>query len=123
MEFYETIYIGYEYFNVHIDVLHLGEPELCQDSFPKNLTFADKSSPKIYFTLCGVPQPVVLGHFVGQTLVVQQISVNNYTHKYTLQLPQVTQIACGKELTVTATGRNSTIIMKTRIFVVNCKFF
>ena len=123
MEFYEVCYVVYAFFRAHPDILHLGGPELCQDSFPSNLTFEENSSPKISLTLCGVPQPVVQGEFNGETLIVVNTSVNSYTHNYTLQLPQLTQRACGKELTVKTTGHNGSLIKKTRIFLNNCKYF
>ena len=109
--------------NVDIDVLHLGGPKLCQDSFPSNFTFDDNSSPRINVTLCGVPQPVVRGDFIGETLNVQNTTVNDFTHNYTLHLPLLTQLACGKNLTVTANNSIGGILTETtQIFVRNCKY-
>ena len=110
-----------------MDVLHLGGPELCQEDFPSNYTFDDKSSPKINITLCGVPQPQVQGEFIKENLNVLNTTVINYLHNYILQLPQLTQTVCGKELTVTATVKGNeydgTLSKTTKIFVENCKYF
>ena len=111
------------YFYVDIDILHLGGPELCQDSFPSNFTFDDKSSRSINITLCGIPQPVLQGEFNGQKLKVLNSTVNKYTYNYTLQLPELTQTVCGEDLTITATGNNGTLNKTTKIFVENCKYF
>ena len=93
---------------------------------PSNETFDDKSSPRINITLRGVPPPVVDAKFLGLDLKVQSTTVNSYTHNYTLELPQLTQTACGKELTVTATvtatGYNRNLTAKMKIFVRNCKY-
>lgn len=105
-----------------IDILHLGGPELCQDNFPSNFTFDDKRSPQINITLCGVPQPKVQGTFNRQNLSVLGTTVNSYTHTFTLQLPQLTQTECGKELTIIATENNHTLTYQTKIFVENCKY-
>ena len=107
---------------VDIDVLHLGGPELCQESFPSNFTFDDQNPPRINITLCGVPQPKVQGLFNGHSVQVLKETVNSYTHNFTLQLPLLTQTDCGKELTITATENNRTLNYTTQIFVKNCKY-
>ena len=68
-----------------------------------------------------MPEPVVRAEFDGLKVNVLNTAVNNYTFSYTLELPRVRQIACGKDLTVTATGYNGTLTKKTKIFVRNCK--
>ena len=121
-EFYENYYETHGFY-VDLDVLHLGGPELCQDSFPSNFTFGENSSPKVNITLCGVPNPEVEGKFIDQKLAVSYGMVNKYTRNYKLQLPILTQIACGKELAITATakGRNDTLNIRTKIFLEKCK--
>ena len=109
-------------FYIDINALYLGGPDFCHDGFPSNFTFDDNSSPRILITLCGVPQPVLQGKFIGQKLIVKYTTVNRYTHNFTLQLPLLTQRACGKELQVTATGHNGTLTDRTKIFVKNCKY-
>ena len=107
-----------------MNTLHLGRPKYCQDYLQSSYTFdVNDISPTINITLCGVPQPVVEGHFIGKTLIVTSSTVNDYTFNYTLQLPQLEQAACGKELTITAKGYNGTLTNKTKIFVKNCKYF
>ena len=121
-EFYENYYETHGFY-VDLDVLHLGGPELCQDSFPSNFTFGENSSPKVNITLCGVPNPEVEGKFIDQKLAVSYGMVNKYTHNYKLQLPLLTQMACGEELAITATakGRNDTLNIRTKIFLEKCK--
>ena len=121
-EFYENYYETHGLY-IDLDVLHLGGPELCQDSFPSNFTFGENSSPKVNITLCGVPNPKVEGKFIDQKLAVSYGMVNKYTRNYKLQLPILTQIACGKELAITATakGRNDTLNIRTKIFLEKCK--
>lgn len=87
------------------------------------MTFDDNSSLKINLIVCGVPRPVVEGKFIGKTLNAQNATVNSFTTNYTLELPQLTQTTCGKELTITATGLNDkSITLKTKIFLRNCKY-
>ena len=105
-----------------MDVLHLGGPELCQEGFPSNFTFDDMSSPTINITYCGVPQPKVEAEFNGKKVEVRNAIVNSYTHNYTLQLPKLTQTACGTVLEVTAAGYNGTLTNKTKISLNNCKY-
>ena len=103
--------------------LHLGGSVFCQgQSLPSNFTFDDYSSPRISIVLCGTPQPTVEGEFIGQKLNILNKTIDSYTHNYTLQLPRLTQISCGKELTVTAIGCNGVIANKTKVFVKNCKY-
>ena len=118
----ETYYRNCGYFYIDIDVLYLGGPELCHGGFPSNFTFDDNISPSISITLCGVPKPVLQGKFNGQKLNVIYATVNRYTHNFTLQLPLLAETACGRELQVTATGYNGTLIDITKIFVWNCKY-
>ena len=89
---------------------------------PSNGTFDEKSSPRINITLCGVPPPVVEAEFLGLKLTVVSKRVNSYTHNYTLELRQLTKTACGKELTVTATGYNRNLNEKMKILLKNCKY-
>ena len=103
-------------------ILHLGRPEFCQGNLPSNFTFDDNSSPRINVVLCGTPQPTVEGEFVGQKLNIVYMTIDSYTHNYTLQLPRLTQISCGKELIVRAIGNNGTIADETKVFVKNCKY-
>ena len=103
--------------------LHLGGPDFCQGRLPNNFTFDDNSSPRSIITLCGVPQPKVKGEFMGQKINVIDATVNSYTHSFILQLPLLTQTACGKELHVTTIGYNRTSTYKTKIFVKNCKCY
>lgn len=105
-----------------MNTLHLGGPEFCQGSLPSNFTFDDNSSPRINIVLCGIPQPTVEGEFFGQKLNVFNMTIDSYTHNYTLQLPRLTQISCGKELTVRAIGYYAVIADKTKVFVKNCKY-
>ena len=60
--------------------------------------------------------------FFNPPVNVISTAVSSYTHNYTLELPLLTQAACGKELELTATGRNRTVTNKTTIFVKNCKY-
>ena len=110
---------------IDFNVLRLGGPELCQDDFPSNYTFDVSSSPKIYITFCGVPQPVVQGEFINQKFSALNTTetVNGYIHNFTLQIPQLTQEACGKTLTITANGNNVTLTETTKIFLEKCKYF
>ena len=103
-------------------ILHLGRPEFCQGNLPSNFTFDDNSSPRINVVLCGTPQPTVEGEFVGQKLNILYMTIDSYTHNYTLQLPRLNQISCGKELTLTAIGNNGVIDDETKVFVKNCKY-
>ena len=86
-----------------------------------NYSFDDNSSPRINIILCGLPEPVLKAEFLGRRVNVLNTAVNYYTFRYTLELPRVRQIACGKDLTVTAAGYNGTLTKKTKIFVRNCK--
>ena len=104
------------------DILHIGGPEFCWSDFPSNYTVDDNTSLKIGIVLCGVPQPKVQAEFIGQALKVADATINSYTHYYTLEVPRLTQIECGKELTVTASGNNNTLTFNTTIFVTNCKY-
>ena len=101
--------------------LHLGRPDFCQGRFQNNFPFVDNSSPRIIITLCGVPQPEVKDEFMGKTINVIDATVNSYTHRFILQLPLLTQTACGRELQVTTIGYSGTSNYKTKIFVKNCK--
>ena len=56
-----------------------------------------------------------------QKINVIDARVNSYTHSFILQLPLLTQTACGRELQVTTTGYNGTSTYKTKILVKNCK--
>lgn len=118
-ESYQRTYV---YFNVDIHILNLGGPEVCQNSFPGSLTFDASSSPIINVSLCGLPQPDVKAFFLGQMLNIKNETVNSYTHNFTLQLPVLTQLACGRELTIAATGYNGTLSLKIKIRVKNCKY-
>lgn len=112
----------YAYFCIDINVLYVGGPDHCKGRFPSNFTFDDGISPRINIILCGVPQPVVQAHFIGQKLDIVNVTINSYTHNFTLQLPQLTQTTCGRELTVKATGFNGTLTDETKIFLRNCKY-
>ena len=68
-----------------------------------------------------MPEPVLRAEFAGLRVNVLNTAVNKYTFSYTLELPRMRQTACGKYLTVTATGYNGTLTKKTKIFVRNCK--
>lgn len=105
-----------------MNTLHLGRPEFCQGSLPSNLTFDDNSSPRINIVLCGTPQPTLEGEFIGQKLNIFNMTIDSYTHNYTLQLPKLTQISCGKELKVRAIGNDGVIADETKVFVKNCKY-
>ena len=109
-------------FCVDFDILHIGGPEFCWSDFPSNYTVDDNTSLKIGIVLCGVPQPKVQAEFIGQALKVADATINSYTHYYTLEVPQLTQTQCGKELTVTASGNDKTLTFNTKIFVRNCKY-
>ena len=102
--------------------MHLGGPELCQDCFPSNFTFDENSSPRINVTIYGAPQPKVQAEFNGQVINVRNETLNTYTHNFTLELPRLTQAACGKELKMTITGNNRTLTNKTKIFPKDCKY-
>lgn len=106
---------------VNINILHLGEPELCH-GFQSNFTFDGNSSPKINITLCGIPQPKVEAKFLNLNLNVKNETVSSCKHDYTLQLPQLTQAECGKVLTVKASNKIGTLTSTTKIFVDNCKY-
>ena len=105
-----------------MNILHLGWPEFCQGSLPSNFTFDGNSSPRINIVFCGTPQPTVEGEFTGQKLNILNVTIDSYTHNYTLQLPRLTQISCGKELTVRAIGNNGVIADETKVFLKNCKY-
>ena len=109
-------------FYVDFDIFHIGGPEFCWSDFPNNYTADDKTSLNIGIVLCGVPQPEVQAEFIGQALKVTDATINSYTHNYKLELPRLTQTACGKELTVTASQNNNTLTFNTKIFVKNCKY-
>ena len=68
-----------------------------------------------------MPEPVLKGEFLGLRVNVLKAAVNSYTFRYTLELPRVGEISCGKDLTITAAGYNGTLTKKTKIFVRNCK--
>ena len=91
-------------------------------SLPSNFTFNDNSSPRINILLCGKPQPTVEGEFFSQKLNIFYKMMDSNTHNYTLQLPRLTQISCGKELTVRTIGCNGIIANKAKILVKNCKY-
>ena len=110
--------IFYSYF----DILLIGGPEICHGNLSSNYNFDDNSLPRIGIVSCGVPQPVVQAEFFGQKLNVLKTTINSYTHNYTVQLPQLTQTVCGKELIVVATGYNGTLTSKIKIYVNNCKY-
>ena len=98
-----------------MNLLHLGRPEFCQGSLPSNFSFDDNSSPRINIVLCGTPQPKLEAEFIGQKLNILNITIDSYTRNYTMQLPRLTQIACGKELTVRAIGNDGVITDETKM--------
>ena len=69
-----------------------------------------------------MPEPVLKAQFLGVRVNVLNTTVNRYTFNYTLELPRLTQIACGKDLTVTATGHYDALTKTTKILVKDCKF-
>ena len=46
--------------------------------------------------------------------------INSYTYKYLIELPQLTQRVCGRELVVNASGNK--IKEKRLVFLTNCKY-
>ena len=50
------------------------------------------------------------------------MTIDSYTHNYTLQLQRLNQMSCGKELTLRAIGNNGVIDDETKVFVKNCKY-
>ena len=107
-----------------MNALHLGGPKYCQDDLQSNYTFdVNNSSPTINIILCGVPPPVVEGHFIGEKLMVTNSTINNHTKSYTLQLPQLKQAVCGADLIITARGYSDILTNTAKIFVKNCKYF
>ena len=113
--------INFVSFYIDTSALHLGGPEICQGDIVCTYTFNDSSSPTINLTLCGVPQPQVQVEFIEQKVTVLNVPISSYTHRFILQLPLLTQTECGKELTITATGYNGSLVKRTKIFVENCK--
>ena len=53
---------------------------------------------------------------MGQKINVIDTTVNSYTNSFILQLPQLIQNACGRELQLTTIVYNGTSTYKTKIF-------
>ena len=53
---------------------------------------------------------------MGQNINVIDTTVNSYTNSFILQLPQLIQNACGRELQLTTIVYNGTSTYKTKIF-------
>ena len=58
---------------------------------------------------------------MGQKIDVTDATVNSYTNSFILQLPLLTENACGRESLVTAIVYNGTSTYKTKIVVKICK--
>lgn len=93
----------------------------CKGDLQSNYTFGRNDSPHINLTLCGVPPPNVTWRFSGKDGIAKRELVENDTYKYFMQLLQLTQETCGKELVLNLTGHNSTE-KRLRLFLDSCKY-
>ena len=82
---------------------------------PKSFIFDENSSPRIIITLLGVSQPKVKGELMGQKINVIDATVNSYRNSFILQLPLLTENACGRESQVLTIVYNGTSTYKTKI--------
>lgn len=104
--------------------LRLGGPQFCQGDFNNSYSFDENATEKIEIILCGFPEPTARWKFDDSAFNnVTPTPVNSYTFKYSIQLPQLTQKMCGKELAFEATGGiNRTKVIRIRnIFLNSCK--
>ena len=93
----------------------------CKGDLQSNYTFGRNASPHINLTLCGVPPPNVTWSFHVKDGIATRELVENDTYEYSIQLPQLTQETCGKELVLNVTGHNSTE-KRLRLFLDSCKY-
>ena len=87
-----------------------------------NYSFGSNVTPVINFTLRGVPAPVVTWklHMEDAGNATRE-PIDSFTYKYSIELPNITQKTCGRELVLTAIG-NITKDRKTKVFVTDCKY-
>ena len=102
--------------------LYLGGPEFCIDDLRSSYTFGRNVHPLINLTLCGVPPPYVTWRFHEEGGNATSEFINSYTYKHFIQLPQLTQETCGRDLVLNVTGYNSTE-KRLRLFLDSCKYW
>ena len=104
-----------------IYLLYLGGPVFCKDPLPSNYTFGRNVKPLVNLTVCGVPAPNVTWSFHDKDGIAKRRSVKNFTYEYSIQLEELTQRTCGRNLVLNVTGHNSTK-ETLRLFVDRCKY-
>ena len=108
--------------------LYLGGPEFCEGDLKSNYTFNSTHSAVIDLTLCGMPAPTLTWRLHdGAVNITRHISrINDYTYKYVIQLPELTQRLCGRILqlnaTVTYSGTDNTITKNSTLSLESCKY-
>ena len=104
----------------HICLIYLGGPEFCEKDLKSNYTFGIDVTPVINVTLCGVPAPVVRWRFHGgANAVATRKEINSHTYQYMIQLPNVTQKLCGREITLNFIGK-ATLERKLHVLLSKC---
>ena len=103
-------------------MLYLGGPEFCYGDLQSSYNFSNNVNQEIGVTLCGVPAPDLEWRVHGDTFMpARRTAVNSYTYEYLIELPELTQKICGRELVLNASGYKP--ILKNRtVFLTNCKY-
>ena len=107
---------------MHVCLVYLGGPEICEKVSQPNYTLNFNVSPVINVVLCGVPAPILHWRFIdGSSAMATRKKIKSYTYKYLIHMPKLTQKTCGRELTLIATG---SVVLKWRkqLFFANCKY-
>ena len=88
-----------------------------------NYTFGNNVPQVVNVTLCGVPAPILTWSFNdGNLKVASRIKKNSSVYEYEIQLPQLKQETCGRELMLNATGFE-TIKRSRRVYLTYCKYW
>ena len=102
-------------------MLYLGGPEFCNGELPSSYNFSNNDDQIIKIILCGVPAPDLEWRLSdGAVMPANRTAINSYTYQYLIELPQLTQRVCGRELVVNASGNK--IEEKRPVFLTNCKY-
>ena len=87
-----------------------------------NYYFGSNDTPVIDFILRGVPAPNVTWKFhVDAVGNATPEPIDSYIYKYLIELPNLKQETCGRELVLKAIGHNVTE-RKTKVFLTDCKY-
>ena len=102
-------------------LLHLGGPVFCKGDLQSNYTFGRNVRPSINLTLCGVPPPNVTWSFHGKDGIAKRDITDYYRYEYFVQLPQLTQETCGRNLALNLTGHSS-IVKELQLLLDSCEY-